>query len=144
MAGRLFSERERYRLFRCDEQPKKIQAEKNLPGGSGVLVKTTSSNDERHNTDLAHFLIHTGAKKVGNNRYVLENKHEIIHTSHEQAKEELIDYLYNHFEITDKLYLSLIRIMVKGILEEYFKKLRRPYELNVTSIFGMLTMSMKN
>lgn len=105
MAGRLFSERERYRLFRGDEQPKKIQADKIYLEGDGVLVKTTSSNDERHNTDLAHFLIHTGAKKIGKNRYVLENKHEIIHTSHEQAKEELIDYLYNHFEITDRTLL---------------------------------------
>ena len=103
MAGRLFSERERYRLFKDDEQPRKIQADKIYLEGDGVLVKTTSSNDERHNTDLAHFLIHTGAKKVGNNRYVLENKHEIIHTSHEQAKEELIDYLYNHFEIKKAL-----------------------------------------
>ncbi len=42
---------------------KKIQADKTT-WRETVLVKTTSSNDERHNTDLAHFLIHTGVKKI--------------------------------------------------------------------------------
>lgn len=27
--------------------------------GDGVLVKTNSGGDEKHNTDLSHFLIHT-------------------------------------------------------------------------------------
>jgi hypothetical protein len=125
MAGRLFSERERYRLFRCDEQPKKIQAEKIYLEGDGVLVKTTSSNDERRNTDLAHFLIHTGAKKIGKNRYVLENKHEIIHTSHEQAKEELIDYLYNHFEITDQTILITNSDNGKGYTRRIFQEIKK-------------------
>lgn len=109
-----------------------------------MLVKTTSSNDERHNTDLAHFLIHTGAKKVGNNRYVLENKHEIIHTSHEQAKEELIDYLYNHFEITDRTLLITNSDNGKGYTRRIFQEIRKLYGLNVMSISGMPIMSMKN
>ena len=109
-----------------------------------MLVKTTSSNDERHNTDLAHFLIHTGAKKVGNNRYVLENKHEIIHTSHEQAKEELIDYLCNHFEITDRTLLITNSDNGKDDSRRIFKKLRRFLRIKRMSISGMLIMSMKN
>ena len=125
IAGRLFSERERYRLFKGDEQPRKIQADKIYLEGDGVLVKTTSSNDERRNTDLAHFLIHTGAKKVGNNRYVLENKHEIIHTSHEQAKEELIDYLYNHFEITDRTLLITNSDNGKGYSRRIFQEIKK-------------------
>lgn len=90
-----------------------------------MLVKTTSSNDERRNTDLAHFLIHTGAKKIGKNRYVLENKHEIIHTSHEQAKEELIDYLYNHFEITDQTILITNSDNGKGYTRRIFQEIKK-------------------
>ncbi|MCW1089742.1 ISLre2 family transposase, partial [Streptococcus anginosus] len=76
-----------------EEQPQKIQADKIYLEGDGVMVKTTSGGDERHNTDLAHFLVHTGIKKVGKNRYILQNKHEIIHTNYETAREELLDYL---------------------------------------------------
>lgn len=99
-AGSFFSERDRYRLL-VEEEPVKIQADKIYLEGDGVMVKTTSGGDERHNTDLAHFLIHTGTKKVSKGRYTLQNKHEIIHTNYKKAREELLDYLYTHFEVSD-------------------------------------------
>ncbi|WP_164683763.1 ISLre2 family transposase [Streptococcus hyointestinalis] len=102
--GSLFSDRDRYRLL-VEEDPPKIQADKIYLEGDGVMVKTTSGGDERHYTDLAHFLIHTGTKKVGKGRYTLLNKHEIINTDYEKARDELLDYLYNHFEISDKTIL---------------------------------------
>ena len=34
------------------------------------------------------------------NRYEFTNKKEIINSSHAKAKEQLLDYLYNYFEIT--------------------------------------------
>ena len=105
LADRLFSEKEQYRFLLETEQPQKLQVDKLYLEGDGVMVKTTSGGDERHNTDLAHFLVHTGAKKVGKDRYILQNKHEIIHTNYDKARDELLDYLYNRFEITDKTIL---------------------------------------
>ena len=125
VAGRLFSEKERYRYLLEEEQPQKIQADKIYLEGDGVMVKTTSGGDERHNTDLAHFLIHTGTKKVGNNRYTLLNKYEIIHTNYDKAKEELLDYLYNHFEITDKTILITNSDNGKGYTKRVFQEIKK-------------------
>ncbi|WP_179854178.1 UPF0236 family transposase-like protein, partial [Streptococcus agalactiae] len=105
LAERLLIEKEHYRFLQHVEHPQKIQAERIYLEGDGVMVKTTSGGDDRHNTDLAHFIVHTGAKRVGKNRYSLENKHEIINANYDKAREELLDYLYNHFEITDKTIL---------------------------------------
>ena len=124
-AGRLFSEKERYRFYLEGEQPQKIQADKIYLEGDGVMVKTSSAGDERHNTDIAHFLIHTGAKKIGNNRYILQNKHEIIHTSYDKAREELLDYLYNHFEITDKTILISNSDNGKGYTKRTFLEIKK-------------------
>ena len=125
VAGRLFSEREQYRFLLEEEQPQKIQADKIYLEGDGVMVKTTSGGDERHNTDLAHFLVHTGTKKVGKNRYILQNKHEIIHTNYETAREELLDYLYNHFEITDKTLLITNSDNGKGYTKRVFQEIKK-------------------
>lgn len=125
LAGKLFSEKERYRYLLEEEQLQKIQADKIYLEGDGVMVKTTSGGDERHNTDLAHFLIHTGTKKVGKNRYTLLNKYEIIHTNYDKAKEELLDYLYNHFEITDKTILITNSDNGKGYTKRVFQEIKK-------------------
>lgn len=126
VAGRLFSERERYRFYLEGEvPPQKIKSAKIYLEGDGVMVKTTSDSDDRHNTDLAHFLIHTGAKKIGDNRYVLDNKHEIIHTNYEKAKEELIDYIYNHFEITDNTILITNSDNGNGYTKRVFQEIKK-------------------
>lgn len=124
-AGGLFSEKERYRFYLEREQPQKIQADKIYLEGDGVMVKTRSVGDGRYNTDLAHFLIHTGVKKTGNNRYILQNKHEIINVNYAQAKEELLDYLYNHFEITDKTILVTNSDNGKGYTKRFFLEIKQ-------------------
>ena len=45
-------------------------------------------------------MVHTGSKKIGKNRYELQNKRETISTDHAQAKERLIDVLENDYQIT--------------------------------------------
>lgn len=125
LSGKLFSEKERYRFLLEAEQPQKIQAEKIYLEGDGVMVKTTSGGDERHNTDLAHFLIHTGTKKVGKGRYILLNKHEIIHTNYDKARDELLDYLYNHFEITEQTILITNSDNGKGYTKRTFQEIKK-------------------
>ncbi|VDC41971.1 hypothetical protein FMV2238Y02_03920 [Streptococcus canis] len=88
------------------------------------MVKTTSGGDDRHNTDLAHFLIHTGSKKVGN-RYILENKYKVIHTNYDKAMSELLDYLYNHFELTDQTLLVTNSDNGKGYTRHAFQEIKK-------------------
>ena len=125
VAGQLFSEKEKYRFLLEEEAYQKIKAKRIYIEGDGVMVKTSSGGDKRKNTDLAHFLVHTGSKKVGNNRYVLENKHEIIHTNYSQAKEELLDYIYNHFEITDETVLITNSDNGKGYTKRIFHEIKK-------------------
>lgn len=125
VAGKLFAEKERYRFYLNEEKPQKIQADKIYLEGDGVMIKTTSDSDEKRNTDLAHFLIHTGVKKVGKNRHILQNKYEIIHTKHNKAKEELLDYLHNHFEITDQTVLITNSDNGKGYTKRIFQEIKK-------------------
>ena len=56
----------------------------------GGTVRIIPNNDPILNTATSHH------NKLG----LRENKKEIINSSHAKAKEELLDYLYNYFEIT--------------------------------------------
>lgn len=125
LSSRLISEKEKYRFLLEEEQSQKIKVAKLYLEGDGVMIKTTSGGDERHNTDLAHFLVHTGAKKVGKDRYILQNKHEIIHTNYDKAREELLDYLYNNFEITDKTILITNSDNGKGYTKRVFQEIKK-------------------
>lgn len=124
--GSLFDEKEHYRfLIEEDRRSQKIQADKIYLEGDGVMVKTTSSGDERHHTDLAHFIVHTGSKKIGHNRYMLQNKHEIIHANHSVAQDELLDYLYNHFVITDETILITNSDNGNGYTKQFFQDIKQ-------------------
>ncbi|HFR3588049.1 TPA: UPF0236 family transposase-like protein, partial [Streptococcus suis] len=126
VVGQLLEEKERYRFYLEEEQPpQRIKASKIYLEGDGVMVKTTSSGNERSNTDLTHFLVHTGVKQATKDRWILENKHEIVHVNHEKAKEELLDYLYNHFEITDQTILITNSDNGKGYTKRTFQEIKK-------------------
>ncbi|HGD2217674.1 TPA: UPF0236 family transposase-like protein [Streptococcus agalactiae] len=122
-AGKLFSEKAKYRLL-LDEKSEKIRPKKIYIEGDGVMIKTCVGGDERRNTDLSHFLIHTGVKNKSSKRKILENKHEIINTSYEKAREELLDYLFNNFEITDQTILITNSDNGRGYTKETFKEIK--------------------
>ncbi|SDJ60095.1 ISLre2 family transposase [Streptococcus gallolyticus] len=124
LTGQLFSEKSRYRYFVEEEVPEKIKVPIIYIEGDGVLVKTIIDGDEKRNTDLAHFLIHTGTKTV-HGRTTLLNKHEIIHTDYEAARDELLDYLYNHFEITDQTVLVTNSDNGKGYSRQVFQNIKK-------------------
>lgn len=128
LTGQLFSEKTHYRYFVEEHVPEKINAPIIYVEGDGVMVKTTSGGDEKHNTDLAHFLIHTGTKQV-HGRSVLLNKHEIIHANYEVAREELLDYLYNHFEITDQTILVTNSDNGKGYTRRVFQNIQKALKI---------------
>ncbi len=128
LTGQLFSEKSHYRYFVEEEVSEKIKAPVIYIEGDGVLVKTNTGGDEKHNTDLAHFLVHTGTKIV-NGRTVLLNKHEIIHTDYEVARDELLDYLYNHFEITNQTILVTNSDNGKGYTRRVFQNIQKALKI---------------
>lgn len=102
--NQLHQMKEDYDYFQ-DEAPQKIVADKVYLEGDGAMVKTTDHSQENYNTDLAHFVIHTGRKQVGPNRYELQNKKEFISSSHFKARQQTLDYLYHHFEFPSQTIL---------------------------------------
>lgn len=128
LTGQLFSEKGHYRYFVEEEVSEKIKAPVIYVEGDGVLVKTNTGGDEKHNTDLAHFLVHTGTKIV-HGRTVLLNKHEIIHTDYEVARDELLDYLYNHFEITNQTILVTNSDNGKGYTRRVFQNIQKALKI---------------
>lgn len=128
LTGQLFSEKSHYRYFVEEEVLEKIKAPVIYIEGDGVLVKTNTGGDEKHNTDLAHFLVHTGTKIV-HGRTVLLNKHEIIHTDYEVARDELLDYLYNHFEITNQTILVTNSDNGKGYTRRVFQNIQKALKI---------------
>ena len=128
LTGQLFSEKSHYRYFVEEEVSEKIKAPIIYIEGDGVLVKTSIGGDGKRNTDLAHFLIHTGTKTV-HGRTTLLNKHEIIHTDYDIAREELLDYLYNHFEITDQTILVTNSDNGKGYTRRVFQNIQKALKI---------------
>ncbi|HFI0149792.1 TPA: ISLre2 family transposase [Streptococcus suis] len=124
-AGELLKQREKCPIYKPDTEPKKIQSKYIYVEGDGVMVKCTEKADERRNRDLAHFVVHTGRKQVGPKRYMLENKKEIVHINYNQAKDELLDYLYNHFEITPETVLITNSDNGKGYTRRIFLEIAK-------------------
>lgn len=123
IAGKLFSVKAKYRFF-VEGETKKVKLKKIYIEGDGVMIKTNAGGDERKNTDLCHFLIHTGVKNPGSKRRVLMNKHEIVNTSYDKAREELLDYLINHFEITEDTILITNSDNGRGYTKETFREIK--------------------
>lgn len=64
-AGELLSEKEKFRFWLEEEPTKKITPKILYIEGDGVMVKSSdSARDDKRNVDLAHFLLHTGSKKL--------------------------------------------------------------------------------
>ncbi|ESR10515.1 ISLre2 family transposase [Streptococcus iniae] len=122
---KLIEENEKYRFYINEENPNKIHAKKIYVEGDGVMVKSTFSAENRKHTDLTHFVIHTGSKKIAPNRYKLENKFEIVQLNYEKAKEQLLDYLYNNFEITDETVLITNSDNGKGYTKRVFNEIKK-------------------
>ncbi|HGK7052286.1 TPA: UPF0236 family transposase-like protein, partial [Streptococcus agalactiae] len=71
----------------------------------GVMVKAREEESDNHHFDLSHFVVHTGSQRAGGNRFVLTDKKEFVSLSNRLAREQVLDYLYNHFEMNDKTLL---------------------------------------
>ncbi|MFM0763786.1 ISLre2 family transposase [Streptococcus suis] len=124
-AGELLKQREECHVNKPSNELQKIKSKFIYVEGDGVMVKCTEKADERRNRELSHFVVHTGRKQISPNRYMLENKKEIVHINYNQAKDDLLDYLYNHFEITPETVLITNSDNGKGYTRRIFLEIAK-------------------
>lgn len=101
----LLEERKAYRFFEEELQPEKKKANIIYIEGDGVMVKARKQGDDNRRFDLSHFIVHTGSQKVSQQRSKLIDKKEFISMNNRLARSQVIDYLYNTFEITEETIL---------------------------------------
>ena len=68
--------------------------------GDGVMIKAKDQESTNHRFDLTHFVVHTGRRQIGKNRFELLNKKEFIGLDHHFVREQVLDYLYNTYNMT--------------------------------------------
>lgn len=119
----LLRERELYRFYQESKEVNKIKAQIIYIEGDGVLVKSSEPDFESRHIDLAHFVIHTGSYPVTANRFQLQNKKEIVSLSSTLARDQVLDYLYNNYEITENTILITNSDGGKGYTPYVFKEI---------------------
>lgn len=68
--------------------------------GDGIYVKAKANETTNRKIELSHFVIHEGVQPVKGKRLKLINKHEIMTFSPKEARQQVLDYLYNTYIIT--------------------------------------------
>lgn len=107
IATELYKEKEEYQLISDEEVIEKAKVDILYIEGDGLLISTPDAENDIKKTDYAHFLIHEGIEREYGSRGKAINKHEIWSNSNKKAREQVLDYIYNHYEIKkDTLIIS--------------------------------------
>ncbi|EIQ82666.1 ISLre2 family transposase [Streptococcus canis] len=126
LAGTLLEEKKDYKYFQENIEPKKIKTKTLYIEGDGLHLKV--QNKDERSIELSRFVIHTGSKPEGKNRFGLENKKVITSINNREARDLVFDYIYNHFELEDDTILITNSDLGKGysiyIFEELAKALK--------------------
>lgn len=126
IATQLYEEREEYRFFDEEEFIKK-EVKVLYIEGDGLLLSTPEANDKKKKTDFSHFLIHEGLEKEYGKRKKTVQRHEIWAASNKAAREKVIDYLYNHYEITTDTLLITNSDMGHGYTPYIFEEIAKTF-----------------
>ncbi|MGM0208417.1 hypothetical protein IGI96_002937 [Enterococcus sp. DIV0421] len=121
IAGQYYQEKEEYRLLEEKETTKKEKVPVLYIEGDGITIKTNRKEEQR--MDVAHFLIHKGCKEEYHGRNQLIDKHEIVSVSNKKAREEVVDYIYNHYELGEETVVITNSDMGKGYTPYVFKEI---------------------
>ncbi|GAB2021862.1 ISLre2 family transposase [Pseudolactococcus yaeyamensis] len=120
---KLHKEKKELSYYKDDDLIKKVKVKKLYLEGDGVMIKTING-EEVVNTDLAHYLIHEGVEKeYGKKRNKAVAKYETISRSHEEARDEAIDYIHNHYDLTPDTLLITNSDMGRGYSAESFEEI---------------------
>ncbi|GHU37832.1 hypothetical protein FACS1894193_04690 [Bacilli bacterium] len=118
---KLHEEKKELSYYRDDDLIKKVKVKTLYLEGDGVMIKTIK-DEEVVNTDLAHYLVHEGVEtEYGKKRKKSISKYETISRSHEEARDEAIDYIHNHYEIRPDTLLITNSDMGRGYSAESFE-----------------------
>lgn len=105
LCDKLIEERAAYRFYEESINRDKQKVDVIYIEGDGVMVKARDCDTDNRHYDLSHFVVHTGSHKVGSNRFELKNKKEFVALDNRLVREQVLDYLYNTYEITDQTLL---------------------------------------
>ena len=92
-------------------------------------MKTSEDGSEKKNMDLSHFVVHTGSKQIGPNRFELENKKRLIRLDNQLARRELLDLLENEYEITNETVLVTNSDCGKGYTPHVFTEIAKSFNV---------------
>lgn len=123
LASVILSEQEDYRFYE-EEKEDKREVDTLYIEGDGLLVKSSEEDSEHRNVEIAHFIVHEGSHKIGNNRWELLNKKEFVSLAYSTAKEALIDYIYNNYNTTNTVLITNAD-GGKGYSENIFKEIAK-------------------
>lgn len=123
-ANQLLEEKADYRFYQENVNEDKIKAPIIYLEGDGVWIKINEEDIDKRNKEISHFVIHTGVTKHGK-RKILSNKKEIISSNNRLAREKVIDYIYNHFEITEETKLISNSDMGHGYTPYIFQEIAK-------------------
>ena len=123
LATKILKEKADYKKIKEESSIQKIKAPKIYLEGDGVMLKTTDRNNDFHSTDFSHFVVHTGSYKESSKRTCLKNKKEFISQHNSKAREQVLDYLFNHFEIADQTVLICNSDGGRGYSQQLFQEI---------------------
>lgn len=123
MTANLFNERDEYRYFEEFHDSDKIKSKVIYVEGDGVMLHTNIG--DKNMSDLAHFVIHTGSRKVGKtkNRRELLNKREVIALNWKDGVQKLTETITNYYDIENCELLITNSDMGHGYTPYVFKEL---------------------
>ena len=126
--AKLLKEREDYRFYK-EQNHQKQTVPVIYVEGDGVFVKSKQGTNQGRGIELSHFVIHTGAYQKSKTRTVLQNKHEIINLDNRIAREQVIDYIYNTYQITDETILVTNSDGGRGYTPYVFKEMAKALKI---------------
>lgn len=123
MMTKLYKEREEYRFYEDEELLEKVKVDVLYLEGDGILLATLDPEGEAKKTDFAHFMIHEGIEVEYGKRGKSVHKHEIWSESNKSAREQVMDYLHNHYEISPQTLLVTNSDMGHGYTPYVFEEI---------------------
>lgn len=121
----LYAENQEYCFLKNEEIMEKKYVEQIYIEGDGILINTKNGADKR--TDLAHFVVHTGCEKEYKGRKKLMNKYEVIRKDNRTARKEVMDYLYNTYDMGSVKMVITNSDMGHGYTPHIFEELAAPF-----------------
>lgn len=126
-ATRLYAEKEEYRFFKEEEMIDKIKIKVLHIEGDGVLISTPDAENEVSKTDFAHFIIHEGVEMEYGKRGKTINKHEIWSDNNKDARDQVLDYLHNYYDISRDTLIITNSDMGHGYTPYVFEEIAKAF-----------------